>query len=42
MNRLSYKGKIFTLYEYRKESDFERDVIEYSKEISDQIEINGA
>jgi len=25
-----------------KESDFERDVIEYSKEISDQIEINGA
>ena len=33
MDRLSYKGKIFSLYEYSKESDFERDVIEYSKEI---------
>jgi len=33
MNRLSYEGKIFSLYEYSKESDFERDVIEHSKEI---------
>ncbi|MCK5767563.1 MAG: hypothetical protein KAH35_04225 [Candidatus Atribacteria bacterium] len=33
MNRLSYKGKIFTLYEYFKESDFEKDIIENSKEI---------
>ena len=33
MDRLSYKGKVFTYYEYSKESDFERDVIEHSKEI---------
>jgi len=33
MDRLSYKGKVFTFYEYSKESDFERDVIEHSKEI---------
>ena len=33
MERLSYEGKIFSLYEYSKESDFEGDVIEYSKEI---------
>jgi len=33
MERLSYKEKVFTLYEYLKESDFERDVIEHSKEI---------
>ncbi|GAG26723.1 unnamed protein product [marine sediment metagenome] len=33
MERLSYKGKVFTFYEYSRESDFERDVIEHSKEI---------
>ena len=33
MDRLNYKGKVFTYYEYSKESDFERDVIEHSKEI---------
>ncbi len=33
MDRLSYKGKIFTLYEYSKENDFEGDVIKHSKEI---------
>jgi len=33
MDRLSYEGKIFSLYEYSQESDFERDVIEHSKEI---------
>jgi predicted DNA binding CopG/RHH family protein len=33
MNRLSYKGKIFTSYEYSKENDFERDIIENAKEI---------
>ena len=27
MDRLSYKGKIFTLYEYSKESEFEGDII---------------
>jgi len=40
MDRLSYKRKIFTLCEYSKESDFERDVIEHSKEIFSQIKIN--
>jgi len=33
MDRLSYKGKIFTLYEYSKENDFEKDIIEHAKEI---------
>lgn len=33
MDRLSYKGKIFTLCEYSKESDFELDIIEHAKEI---------
>jgi len=33
MNRLSYKGKIFTSYEYSKENDFEKDIIENAKEI---------
>ncbi len=33
MNRLSYQGQIFSLYEYSKESDFEGDIIEYAKEI---------
>jgi len=33
MNRLSYKGRVFTSYEYSKESDFERDIIEHAKEI---------
>jgi len=33
MNRLSYKGKIFTLYEYSKEGDFEGDIIIHAKEI---------
>ncbi|GAH51771.1 unnamed protein product, partial [marine sediment metagenome] len=33
MDRLSYKGKIFTLYEYSKESDFELDIIKHAKEI---------
>ena len=33
MDRLSHKGEVFTFYEYSKESDFERDVIEHSKEI---------
>ncbi|GAJ22665.1 unnamed protein product, partial [marine sediment metagenome] len=33
MDRLSYKGKVFTSYEYSKESDFEGDVIKHSKEI---------
>jgi len=33
MNRLSYKGKIFTSYEYSKENDFEKDIIEHAKEI---------
>jgi len=33
MDRLNYKGKVFTFYEYSKESDFERDVIEHAKEI---------
>jgi predicted DNA binding CopG/RHH family protein len=33
MDRLSYKGKVFTFYEYSKESDFERDIIEHSKEV---------
>jgi len=37
MNRLSYGGKIFSLYGYSKESDFERNVIEHSKEIFSQI-----
>ena len=37
MDRLNYKGKVFTFYEYLKESDFERDVIKYSKEIFDPI-----
>lgn len=33
MNRLSYKGKIFKLYEYSQESDFEKDIIKHAKEI---------
>lgn len=33
MDRLSYKGKIFTLCEYSKESDFELDIIKHAKEI---------
>ena len=33
MERLSYKRKVFTFYEYSRESDFEIDVIEHSKEI---------
>ena len=33
MDILSYNGKIFTLYEYSKEGDFERDIIEHAKEI---------
>jgi len=33
MDRLSYKGKIFTLYEYSKESEFEGDIIGHTKEI---------
>lgn len=33
MDRLSYKGKIFTLCEYSKESDFEVDIIKHAKEI---------
>jgi len=33
MDRLNYKGKVFSFYEYSKESDFERDVIEHAKEI---------
>ena len=33
MDRLSYKGKVFTFYEYSKESDFEKDVIDHAKEI---------
>ena len=33
MDRLNYKGKVFTFYEYSKESDFEKDVIEHAKEI---------
>lgn len=33
MERLSYKGKVSIFYEYLKESDFERDVIEHAKEI---------
>lgn len=33
MDRLSYKGKVFTYYEYAKEQDFEKDVLEHAKEI---------
>jgi len=33
MDRLSYKGKVFTSYEYSKESDFELDIIKHAKEI---------
>lgn len=33
MDKVSYSGKIFTYYEYAKEQDFERDVIEHAKEI---------
>jgi len=33
MDRISYRGKVFKFYEYSKESEFERDVIEHSKEI---------
>lgn len=33
MNMLSYKGKVFTLYEYSKERDFELDIIKHAKEI---------
>jgi len=33
MDRLSYKGKVFTSYEYSKESDFEVDIIKHAKEI---------
>ena len=42
MDRLSYKGKVFTSYEYSKESDFDRDVIEHSKEIFGQLNINNS
>jgi len=37
MDRLNHKGKVFIFYEYSKENDFERDAIEHSKEIFDQI-----
>lgn len=40
MDRLSYKGKVITFYEYLRESDFERDIIERSKEIFSQMKIN--
>ena len=40
MDRLSYKGKVFTFFEYLKESDFGRDVIEHFKETFGQIKIN--
>ena len=33
MDRLSYKGKVFTSYEYSKESDFEVDIIKHAKEV---------
>lgn len=33
MDRLSYNGKVFTSYEYSKESDFELDIIKHAKEI---------
>jgi len=33
MDRLSYNGKVFTSYEYSKESDFESDIIKHAKEI---------
>lgn len=33
MDRISYKGRVFTFYEYSKESDFERDVIGHIEEI---------
>ena len=33
MDRLSYRGKIFTLCEYSKESNFELDIIKHAKEI---------
>lgn len=42
MDRLSYKGKVFIFYEYSKESEFERHVIEYPKEIFGQIKINNS
>ena len=42
MNGLSYKGKVFTFYEYSKESEFENNVIGDSKEIFGQIKISNS
>ena len=33
MDKVSLKGKIFTYFEYAKENDFEKDVIEHANEI---------
>ncbi len=33
MDKISFSGKIFTYFEYAKEHDFEKDVIEHTKEI---------
>ncbi len=33
MDKISYSGKIFTYFEYAKEHDFEKDVIEHANEI---------
>ena len=29
MDKISYKGKVFSYYEYTSEQDFEKDVIEH-------------
>ncbi len=33
MDKINYSGKIFTYFEYAKEHDFEKDVIEHANEI---------